>query len=563
MLFGIGDESLRRTIRARTTPPSQDALGYLERQAAVARRGPAGCISVRGHGLVAAAFLHRTSRAGDPQLHTHVVVANLVQADDGRWSALDGRRLYAHAKTAGYLYEARLRAELTRELGVEWTPVRNGIADIAGVPRSVLQAFSRRRAQIDAGARRAAARVEPRAAQVGDAGDAAPQGPRRRRRRRWTRSGASARPSSDSRASTRATCFGRARTGARRRRPARRASRARRPGRADASALVVHAPRRDAGAGASGCRRARRSTSRCSSGWPTTSSLLTDAVVLAVGEPARVRDDGAAAARRPHRCGRCRTSGATRPLALLRRRSGWCVERFRTAEPASGSRRRQAVERAIAARPTLSGEQEEMVRRLARDGDGVAVVVGAAGAGKTFALAAAREAWEAERHAGGRRGDRVARRARPRGGGRDSVDERRRAARSARARIGCRGGACSSSMRRRWSARGSWSSWSRPSAASDGKLVLVGDDRQVPEIEAGGAFRGLRDAAAGDRAAREPPPGRGVGARRARAAARRPRPARRSTQLRGARSLASRRRRARRRAARRGLVDRRRAPSGA
>ena len=114
VLFGVGDESLRHTVRVGHEVAVRDALGYLERHAATARRGPAGCISVRGRGLVAAAFRHRASRAGDPQLHTHVVVANLVQVDDGRWSALDGRRLYAHAKTAGYLYEARLRAELTR-----------------------------------------------------------------------------------------------------------------------------------------------------------------------------------------------------------------------------------------------------------------------------------------------------------------------------------------------------------------------------------------------------------------------------------------------------------------
>jgi hypothetical protein len=100
--------------------------------------------------MVAAAFRHRTSRAGDPQLHTHLLVANVVLGADGRWSTLDGRRIYAHAKTAGYLYEARLRSLLTRELGVAWGPVRNGIADIEGVPRPVLRAFSRRRAEIEA-----------------------------------------------------------------------------------------------------------------------------------------------------------------------------------------------------------------------------------------------------------------------------------------------------------------------------------------------------------------------------------------------------------------------------
>jgi conjugative relaxase-like TrwC/TraI family protein len=100
--------------------------------------------------LVAAAFRHRTSRAGDPQLHTHVLVANVTLGADGRWSALDGRRIYAHAKTAGYIYEARLRAELTREFGFEWTAVRNGIADVADVPHAVLRAFSRRRVEIEA-----------------------------------------------------------------------------------------------------------------------------------------------------------------------------------------------------------------------------------------------------------------------------------------------------------------------------------------------------------------------------------------------------------------------------
>src|SRR2546423_11806928 len=119
------------------------------RAAAVARRGPGGEHAIAGNGLIAAAFRHRTSRAGDPQLHTHVLVANLTLGADGQWSTLDGRRIYAHAKTAGFLYEARLRALLTRALGVEWTPVRNGLADVAGVPRGLLRAFSRRRTEIE------------------------------------------------------------------------------------------------------------------------------------------------------------------------------------------------------------------------------------------------------------------------------------------------------------------------------------------------------------------------------------------------------------------------------
>ena len=150
VLFGIAGEEVSAAIRRGHDVAVRDAMGYMERMAAVARRGHDGVETIASSGFVAAAFRHRTSRAGDPQLHTHVLVANLIHGSDGRWSALDARRFYAHAKTAGYLYEARLRAELTQSLGVEWTAVRNGIADVAGVPRPVLRAFSRRREEIEA-----------------------------------------------------------------------------------------------------------------------------------------------------------------------------------------------------------------------------------------------------------------------------------------------------------------------------------------------------------------------------------------------------------------------------
>jgi len=74
-------------------------------------------VQVRGGGFVGAAFAHRASRAGDPLLHTHVVVGNLTQGPDGRWTALDARHLYRHAKTAGYLYQAVLRDELPNVSG--------------------------------------------------------------------------------------------------------------------------------------------------------------------------------------------------------------------------------------------------------------------------------------------------------------------------------------------------------------------------------------------------------------------------------------------------------------
>ncbi len=93
-------------------------------------------------------FRHRTSRTGDPHLHTHLLIANVAKAADGKWRTLDGRLLYTHHKTAGHLYQAHLRHELTWQLGVEWGPVKNGCADIEGIDRTVIVGFSERRRQI-------------------------------------------------------------------------------------------------------------------------------------------------------------------------------------------------------------------------------------------------------------------------------------------------------------------------------------------------------------------------------------------------------------------------------
>jgi conjugative relaxase-like TrwC/TraI family protein len=146
--FGVCEPDLVREIVDAHEAAVAEALGYLEREACGARRGRGGIRLVEGRGFVAAAFRHRSSRAGDPLLHTHVVVANATQGPDGRWTALDGRLLYRHAKTAGYLYQAALRVELTERLGLRWQAVDRGTADVVGVPRPVIEHFSTRRAEI-------------------------------------------------------------------------------------------------------------------------------------------------------------------------------------------------------------------------------------------------------------------------------------------------------------------------------------------------------------------------------------------------------------------------------
>jgi conjugative relaxase-like TrwC/TraI family protein len=114
----------------------------------VSRIGAGGTGQIAVEGVTAAKFRHRTSRAGDPHLHTHVLVANLAEGVDGKWRTLDGRLIYSHAKTAGYLYQAHLRHKLTTRLGVEWGPVVNGCADLTGIDREVILGFSDRRKEI-------------------------------------------------------------------------------------------------------------------------------------------------------------------------------------------------------------------------------------------------------------------------------------------------------------------------------------------------------------------------------------------------------------------------------
>jgi TrwC relaxase len=126
-------------------------LGWLEQEAVGVRRGHNGIDRFRGSGVTAAAFDHRTSREGDPQWHTHVLVQNATVGPDQRWSALDSGKLYAHAMTADRLYHAALRAELTRRLDVRWREVdqRTGAAEIDGLhDRNLLRAFSKRRTQV-------------------------------------------------------------------------------------------------------------------------------------------------------------------------------------------------------------------------------------------------------------------------------------------------------------------------------------------------------------------------------------------------------------------------------
>ena len=150
LLWAFGNEQVRSQVVAAHEAAVDQALGHLERHATLARRGAGGGTFLQAPNLIGAAYRHRTSRAGDPQLHTHVLVSKLVKATDGRWTCLYSPSLYANAKTAGFLYQAELRDQLTRTLGIRWGEAQRGTASIEGIEEPVEAIFSRRRSEIEA-----------------------------------------------------------------------------------------------------------------------------------------------------------------------------------------------------------------------------------------------------------------------------------------------------------------------------------------------------------------------------------------------------------------------------
>ena len=125
------------------------SLSYLEQHAiTAARRSGPDRVVLPTSGAVAALFTHGVSRNGDPHLHSHLVVANLVHGADGRWSACDRRGLDAHRLAASAVYEAQLRAGLTATLGVRWTARPGRSAEVVGVGPELLAEFSSRSADI-------------------------------------------------------------------------------------------------------------------------------------------------------------------------------------------------------------------------------------------------------------------------------------------------------------------------------------------------------------------------------------------------------------------------------
>jgi conjugative relaxase-like TrwC/TraI family protein len=153
LLYALGDEEIRTRLLAVYDEAVGQGLAHLESQACLVARGDGGARIERGEGFVAMAFRHRMSRAGDPALHTHVLVSNMTRSSvDGRWLTLaspKGRSpLWTHGKSAGVVFQASLRAGILREFGMEFEAVRHGYADLRGFSREMIEAFSTRSREI-------------------------------------------------------------------------------------------------------------------------------------------------------------------------------------------------------------------------------------------------------------------------------------------------------------------------------------------------------------------------------------------------------------------------------
>ncbi|MCU1676648.1 MAG: putative ATP-dependent exoDNAse, partial [Frankiales bacterium] len=363
LAFAIGDPWTARLLRECHTAAVDDALAYLERVACRARRGHGGAQVVEGHGFAAAAFDHRTSRAGDPLLHTHVVVVNRTLGPDGRWTALDARPVYRHAKTAGYLYQARLRHEVAERLGATWGPVNKGAADLHGFSRELIEHFSRRRAEI-------LEQLELVGSHSLEAGNVAALETRRRKdhavpierlREEW-RARAAEHGLTQQRVEELLTRRFRTRATARE---------------VDLGELTADAAtftRRDVLQAVAEAHH---------DGAPTIAELEAKADdILSTREVVRIPDP---AETRYTTETQLRFERNLLDSARARRDAHVAV-----AEP-------QATDRALADR-SLSDEQTNAVRELTASGHGVEVLRAPAGAGKTFALDAAREAWQRSGH---------------------------------------------------------------------------------------------------------------------------------------------------------------------
>ena len=112
------------------------------------RRGPGIRERVQTGNIIAATFRHETSREQDPQLHTHCVVINATQLEDGKWQSMANEEMLNNKKLLGEIYQNELAYQL-RQIGYEIEPQGNGLFECKGYDKPLLELFSTRSQQIE------------------------------------------------------------------------------------------------------------------------------------------------------------------------------------------------------------------------------------------------------------------------------------------------------------------------------------------------------------------------------------------------------------------------------
>jgi conjugative relaxase-like TrwC/TraI family protein len=391
LLWAFGGHRVADAVRNAHDQAVSETVTFLEQEVARARRGHGGAILHDVDGLIGAAFRHRSSRAGDPQLHTHVIVANLVRStQDGRWSGLDSRGLYDLVAAGSAVYQSALRATLT-PLGLRWAVRSYGLGEVADIDPRLLRAFSTQRRRIESEmARRGAS--SPAAAQIAAY------------RVRPPRDTALAAADDDGLRAHWADELTKVRLGRRaagRRDVTRALSRDKAGPTTESGERAVIAVLAGANTPPNKQRRPRALlTERAST---LTRAQIIRAVATAMDrQPAQLRQAVERLLARPEvvpllagpgmggRAERRRYS--TRGLLALEHRLLESAVR----RQAEGCERVSPSQLAtvIAGHPDLGNDQRVVLRQLLCRGNGIEVVVGPAGTGKTSLLAAGRDAWE-------------------------------------------------------------------------------------------------------------------------------------------------------------------------
>lgn len=153
LLRAFGDDVVQKAVLDAHNSGVREAMEYVHQHAGYTRvhNNRTGRKDLqRLPGVVAAAYQHETSRAGDPHLHTHVIVPNKQPRIDGKLGAVDTDSLWHESKAGGVIYQATMRRALAQSVGAEWGPVdpHTGMAELVGIDPEVIKAHSRRSTQL-------------------------------------------------------------------------------------------------------------------------------------------------------------------------------------------------------------------------------------------------------------------------------------------------------------------------------------------------------------------------------------------------------------------------------